>query len=82
MCRGGVKFIRYFDCFSLAVATLGGIFTSSSTDMGVRGVLDRLRQTKPRFIFVDDVAVYNGKNYRFATQDEGSSRLVCKALQS
>ena len=44
-----------------AVTSLGGIFSSSSTDMGTRGVLDRLRQTKPRYVFVDDWAVYNGK---------------------
>ena len=44
-----------------AIAALGGIFSSSSTDMGTRGVLDRLRQIKPNYIFVDDWAVYNGK---------------------
>ena len=44
-----------------AIAALGGIFSSSSTDMGTRGVLDRLRQIKPKYIFVDDWAVYNGK---------------------
>lgn len=44
-----------------AVTSLGGIFSSSSTDMGTRGVLDRLRQIKPKYVFVDDWAVYNGK---------------------
>ena len=44
-----------------AITSLGGIFSSSSTDMGTRGVLDRLRQTKPKFVFIDDWAVYNGK---------------------
>lgn len=44
-----------------AVTSLGGMFSSSSTDMGTRGVLDRLRQTKPKYVFVDDWAVYNGK---------------------
>ncbi|KAI7279921.1 acetoacetate-CoA ligase [Hortaea werneckii] len=44
-----------------AVTALGGIFSSSSTDMGTRGVLDRLRQIRPKFVFVDDWAVYNGK---------------------
>ncbi|KAK5164450.1 uncharacterized protein LTR77_009656 [Saxophila tyrrhenica] len=52
-----------FDTITVFFATtaLGGIFSSSSTDMGSRGVLDRLRQIKPRWIFVDDWAVYNGK---------------------
>lgn len=45
----------------LASTALGGIFSSSSTDMGVKGVLDRLLQIKPRWLFMDDFAVYNGK---------------------
>nr|POE87605.1 acetoacetyl-coa synthetase [Quercus suber] len=44
-----------------AIAALGGIFSSSSTDMGTKGVLDRLLQTRPKFVFVDDWTVYNGK---------------------
>lgn len=46
----------------LAVTSVGGIFSSSSTDMGTKGVLDRLLQIKPKFVFVDDWAVYNGKS--------------------
>ncbi|KAL2001245.1 hypothetical protein VTN02DRAFT_2070 [Thermoascus thermophilus] len=45
----------------LATTALGAIFSSSSTDMGVKGVLDRLTQIKPRWLFMDDYAVYNGK---------------------
>lgn len=45
-----------------AITSLGGIFSSSSTDMGTKGVLDRLRQTKPKYVFVDDWAIYNGKS--------------------
>ena len=48
-------------CVFLGTTTLGGLFSSSSTDMGVKGILDRLKQIKPRYVFVDDVAVYNGK---------------------
>jgi acetoacetyl-CoA synthetase len=44
-----------------AVTALGGLFSSSSTDMGTKGVLDRLHQIKPKFVFADDWAVYNGK---------------------
>jgi acetoacetyl-CoA synthetase len=32
----------------LACAALGGIFSTSSTDMGTRGILDRLNQTEPK----------------------------------
>ncbi|GAB7366868.1 hypothetical protein MBLNU230_g1036t2 [Neophaeotheca triangularis] len=45
-----------------AVTAVGGLFSSSSTDMGTKGVLDRLTQIKPDFVFVDDWAVYNGKS--------------------
>ncbi|KAJ5971631.1 AMP-dependent synthetase/ligase [Penicillium vulpinum] len=45
----------------LASTALGAIFSSSSTDMGTKGVLDRLVQIKPRWLFMDDLAVYNGK---------------------
>ena len=61
----------------LAVTTLGGLFSSSSTDMGVKGVLQRALQVTPKvgadspcwrgmtdlkqYIFMDDFAIYNGK---------------------
>ncbi|CAK1366539.1 unnamed protein product [Cercospora beticola] len=45
----------------LAATARGAIFSSSSTDMGTKGILDRLRQIKPKFVFVDDWALYNGK---------------------
>ena len=46
----------------LATTALGGIFSSSSTDMGVKGILDRLVQVKPKFVFMDDTALYNLKH--------------------
>lgn len=45
----------------LASAALGAIFSSSSTDMGVSGILQRLQQIEPRWVFMDDTALYNGK---------------------
>lgn len=45
----------------LGVTALGGLFSSSSTDMGVQGILDRLLQIEPTYLFFDDWAVYNGK---------------------
>ncbi|KAJ9490315.1 hypothetical protein VN97_g2975 [Penicillium thymicola] len=45
----------------LASTALGAIFSSSSTDMGTKGILDRLLQIKPRWLFMDDLAVYSGK---------------------
>lgn len=45
----------------LASAALGAIFTSMSSNLGLKGILDRILQTKPRWLFMDDWAVYNGK---------------------
>jgi acetoacetyl-CoA synthetase len=47
-------------CF-MAITSLGGLFSSSSTDMGTKGILDRLLQIRPVYVFVDDWTVYNGK---------------------
>lgn len=48
-------------CVFLAITSLGGMFSSSSTDMGTKGILDRLLQIDPVYVFFDDWAVYNGK---------------------
>ncbi|KAJ4177193.1 hypothetical protein NW759_017457, partial [Fusarium solani] len=45
----------------LATTSLGAIFSSSSSDMGMKGILDRLLQIRPIYVFFDDWAVYNGK---------------------
>jgi acetoacetyl-CoA synthetase len=51
------------DTMTIFVATtaLGALFSSTSTDTGVKGILDRLLQIDPRWVFVDDTTVYNGK---------------------
>lgn len=45
----------------MATAWLGAIFSSSSTDMGVQGILQRAVQVEPKLVFMDDAALYNGK---------------------
>lgn len=45
----------------LACMWLGALFSSSSTDMGVGGLLQRTVQIEPKFVFFDDGALYNGK---------------------
>lgn len=44
----------------LATTTLGAIFSSCSTDLGVSGILERLQQIQPMWLFMDDTALYNG----------------------
>ncbi|KAF8258376.1 acetoacetate-CoA ligase [Lactarius quietus] len=48
---------------ALATASLGGIFTSTATDMGVKGILDRYQQVLPKFIFSETEAIYAGKTF-------------------
>ena len=43
-----------------ATTALGAISSSFSTDMGTKGVLDRLPQTKPMFALLDDLTVHDG----------------------
>lgn len=45
----------------LAAASMGTLFTSLAGDMGIKAVLDRLLQVKPRAIFFDNGYMYNGK---------------------
>lgn len=45
----------------LAATAVGALFSSSSPDMGTQGILDRLTQSKPKFLFMDDWAVYRGR---------------------
>lgn len=45
----------------LAAASIGAVFTSTSPDFGVQGVIDRFGQTLPRVLFAVDGYWYNGK---------------------
>lgn len=45
----------------LAVLSLGAIWSTSSPDMGVQGILDRLQQIQPKLVFAESSIVYNGR---------------------
>ena len=45
----------------LAANSLGAIFTSSSPDFGVAGVVDRFSQINPKLLFATDEYLYAGK---------------------
>ena len=45
----------------LATASIGAIWSSCSQDFGIKGVLDRFSQIKPKLIFTTLGYVYNGK---------------------
>ena len=46
---------------ALAVASLGGVWSSASPDFGAQGVLDRFGQIEPKFLIVADGHLYKGK---------------------
>lgn len=45
----------------LAAASIGAVWSSSSPDFGVRGVVDRFGQIEPKVVFTADGYFYNGK---------------------
>ncbi|KAJ3370090.1 hypothetical protein GGF31_004707 [Allomyces arbusculus] len=45
----------------LAASSLGAIWSSTSPDFGVTGVLDRFAQIKPKILFSINAVYYNGK---------------------
>uniref|UniRef100_A0A8C9VZB4 Acetoacetyl-CoA synthetase n=1 Tax=Scleropages formosus TaxID=113540 RepID=A0A8C9VZB4_SCLFO len=47
----------------LAAASIGAIWSSTSPDFGVNGVLDRFSQIQPKLIFSVAAVVYNGKQH-------------------
>ena len=47
----------------LAASSLGAIWSSTSPDFGIKGVLDRFSQIEPKVIFSVDGYYYNGKPF-------------------
>ncbi len=47
----------------MAVAALGAVWSSTSPDFGVAGVLDRFRQIRPKIIFSVEAVSYNLKTH-------------------
>ena len=48
---------------ALAAASIGAVYTSTSPDFGVTGVLDRFGQVKPKVLVAADGYVYAGKSH-------------------
>ncbi len=47
----------------LGATSLGGVFTSTSSDFGIQGVLDRFSQSKPKILVTVTGYEYNGKYF-------------------
>jgi len=52
----------------LASSAIGAIWSSCSPDFGIKGVLDRFSQIKPKIIFSADGYFYNGKKFDSLTK--------------
>ncbi|KAF7559004.1 hypothetical protein G7046_g5163 [Stylonectria norvegica] len=68
----------------LATTWVGGVFSSSSTDMGVKGLLQRTVQIDPKLVFFDDGALYNGKTIDLTSNIAGmvSGLQPCPSFQA
>ena len=62
----------------LAAASLGAIFSSTSPDFGISGVLDRFGQIEPKLLFAVDGVLYGGKKRMILNK----VKAVSEALQS
>jgi len=49
----------------LAAASIGAVWSSCSPDFGIKGVLDRFQQIKPKLLFTVDGYKYNGKKFNY-----------------
>ena len=55
----------------LAVSSIGAVWSSSSPDFGIKGVLDRFTQIEPKVIFSADGYFYNGKIFNSQEKLQG-----------
>ena len=62
----------------LAATSLGAIWSSCSPDFGVRGVVDRFGQIRPKVLFTADGYYYNGKRH----DSLATAREVADAIDS
>ncbi len=62
----------------MAATGLGAIWSSCSPDFGEKGILDRFSQIEPKFLFVSDSVIYNGKTFNL----EQKNSILIKALPS
>lgn len=49
----------------LAATSIGAVWSSCSPDFGIKGVLDRFQQIKPKLLFTVDGYNYNGKKFNY-----------------
>jgi len=55
----------------LGAASIGAIWSSSSPDFGIKGVLDRFSQIKPKILFAANGYFYNGRSFNSLEKLQG-----------
>lgn len=55
----------------LAAASIGAVWSSSSPDFGIKGVLDRFSQIEPKILFAANGYYYNGKEFNSLEKLQG-----------
>ncbi|KAH7142767.1 acetoacetyl-synthase [Dactylonectria estremocensis] len=53
---------------AMAVLSIGAVWSSTSCDLGVAGIVDRYSQVSPKIVFADDGYVYAGKAVDLASR--------------
>lgn len=60
----------------LAALSIGALWSTSSPDMGVEGILDRMRQIRPKILFVESDVFYNGRVIELMDKNRECSRTL------
>jgi len=66
----------------LATTALGAVWSSSSPDFGVQGVVDRFSQITPKVLIVADGSVYGGKVHRTLDKAQQIAAKLGETLQA
>jgi len=58
----------------LAATSIGAVWSSCSPDFGIKGVLDRFQQIRPKLLFTVDGYNYNGKKFNYLNKVQQISK--------
>jgi acetoacetyl-CoA synthetase len=65
----------------LAALSLGALWSSSSPDMGVDGILSRLTQIRPKLVFCEREVVYNGRRVQLLARHRKWAEMLAQETQ-
>lgn len=65
----------------LAALSLGALWSSSSPDMGVDGILSRLTQIRPKLVFCEREVVYNGRRVQLLARHRKWAEVLAQEAQ-